>query len=330
MLTMILADKIIFQRKKAGWSQEELAEQLGVTRQSVSKWEGAQSVPNMDKILQMSRIFNVSTDYLLKDDIEEPEISVDTSEPMCRRVSLAEATEYLARRRAAAPRIALATFLCIISPIILILMGALSEAAYSGISENAAVGIGLCALIVFVATGVALFLSVATGSKRFEFLESEPFETEYGVTGMVNQRKKEYRDTYSRFNIAGTLCCICSALPLFLSVCFNAADVVYAVAVCLLLLIAGIGCVLFIVGGTYEAALDRLLEEGDFTRDEKSRKGITGTVSVVYWLLVTAVFLCVMFIPAIGVKQKDTWIIWAVAGVLYGAVAAIARAIRRK
>ena len=98
---MILADKIIFQRKKAGWSQEELAEQLGVTRQSVSKWEGAQSVPDMDKILQMSRIFNVSTDYLLKDDIEEPEIAVDTSEPMCRRVSLAEATEYLARRRAA-------------------------------------------------------------------------------------------------------------------------------------------------------------------------------------------------------------------------------------
>ena len=59
---MILADKIIFQRKKAGWSQEELAEQLGVTRQSVSKWEGAQSIPDMDKILQMSRIFNVSTD----------------------------------------------------------------------------------------------------------------------------------------------------------------------------------------------------------------------------------------------------------------------------
>ena len=40
---MILADKIITLRKKAGWSQEELASQLGVTRQSVSKWEGASS-----------------------------------------------------------------------------------------------------------------------------------------------------------------------------------------------------------------------------------------------------------------------------------------------
>ena len=62
---MILADKIVSLRKKAGWSQEELAEQLGVTRQSVSKWEGAQSVPDMDKVVQMSRLFGVTTDYLL-------------------------------------------------------------------------------------------------------------------------------------------------------------------------------------------------------------------------------------------------------------------------
>ena len=48
---MILADKITALRKKAGWSQEELTEQLGVTRQSVSKGEGAQSVPDMDKVV---------------------------------------------------------------------------------------------------------------------------------------------------------------------------------------------------------------------------------------------------------------------------------------
>lgn len=62
---MILADKIIRLRKKAGWSQEELAEQLNVTRQSVSKWESAQSIPDINKILQLSKIFGVTTDYLL-------------------------------------------------------------------------------------------------------------------------------------------------------------------------------------------------------------------------------------------------------------------------
>ena len=68
---MILADKIIDLRKKQGWSQEQLAEQLGVSRQSVSKWESAMSVPDMDKIVKLSNIFGVSTDYLLKDEIEE-------------------------------------------------------------------------------------------------------------------------------------------------------------------------------------------------------------------------------------------------------------------
>ena len=67
---MILADKIIELRKKSGWSQEELAEKMNVSRQSVSKWEGAQSVPDMERILRLSEIFGVSTDYLLKDDLE--------------------------------------------------------------------------------------------------------------------------------------------------------------------------------------------------------------------------------------------------------------------
>ena len=65
---MIFADNLIALRKKEGWSQEELAQQLNVSRQSVSKWEGAQSVPDLDKIVQLSRIFGVSTDYLLKDE----------------------------------------------------------------------------------------------------------------------------------------------------------------------------------------------------------------------------------------------------------------------
>ena len=73
---MILADKIMNLRKKAGWSQEELAEQLNVTRQSVSKWEGARAVPDMEKVVQMSRIFGVSTDYLLKDEIEAGDVVV--------------------------------------------------------------------------------------------------------------------------------------------------------------------------------------------------------------------------------------------------------------
>ena len=70
---MPLADKIIELRKKQGWSQIDLADRLDVSRQSVSKWEMAQAVPELDKIIKMSELFAVTTDYLLKDDAPAPE-----------------------------------------------------------------------------------------------------------------------------------------------------------------------------------------------------------------------------------------------------------------
>ena len=135
---MILADKIAALRKKSGWSQEELAQQLNVTRQSVSKWEGAQSVPDIDKILQMSRLLGVSTDYLLKDELEEPELAATAEEnaQALRRVTLAEASEYLRLRKEAAPKRAIATFLCVVSPITLIMLAALSEVSSFGIGTS--------------------------------------------------------------------------------------------------------------------------------------------------------------------------------------------------
>lgn len=60
---MIFADKLIQLRKKAGWSQDELAEQMNVSRQSVSKWEGAQAIPDLERIVRLSGLFGVSTDY---------------------------------------------------------------------------------------------------------------------------------------------------------------------------------------------------------------------------------------------------------------------------
>lgn len=70
---MILAEKIIDLRKKNGWSQEQLADKLGVSRQSISKWESAQSTPDMKKIVALSELFGVSTDYLLKDGMDDAE-----------------------------------------------------------------------------------------------------------------------------------------------------------------------------------------------------------------------------------------------------------------
>ena len=69
---MTLGEKIQKLRKEKGLSQEALAEKVTVTRQTISKWELGQSTPDLDFIAQLSDIFNVSSDYLIKDELTEP------------------------------------------------------------------------------------------------------------------------------------------------------------------------------------------------------------------------------------------------------------------
>ena len=326
---MILADKIVALRKRAGWSQEELAAQLGVSRQSVSKWEGAQSVPDMQKVVQMSRLFGVTTDYLLKEELGEPEPAPAESDAPLRCVTMEQAADYLAQRQAAAPKLALATLLCVLSPVALLLLAALSDRPGAALSENAAAGIGLCVLLVLVAAAVAVFITCAAQVKAYAFLESEPFETAYGVTGMVRERRAAAAPEHTRGKVAGTVLCILSAVPLFIAVCLDGSDLLYVGAVCLLLVLAGVGSALFVYGGVYQASMDRLLEEGDYVRPRKRQNGVVGAISSIYWLTVTAAYLLWTFGPWWDAQPQNTWILWAAAGVLYGAVMALVRLLRK-
>ena len=63
---MNIADRIQYLRKQKGYSQEELADKVGVSRQAVSKWESEQSTPDLEKVIAMSELFEVTTDYILK------------------------------------------------------------------------------------------------------------------------------------------------------------------------------------------------------------------------------------------------------------------------
>lgn len=65
---MNLSDKIVELRKKNGFSQEDLADELQVSRQAVSRWEQGTADPSSSNILELSKLFNVTTDYLLNDD----------------------------------------------------------------------------------------------------------------------------------------------------------------------------------------------------------------------------------------------------------------------
>lgn len=68
---MKLSEKIIYYRKRAGLSQEALADKLNVSRQAVSKWETGEAVPELNKVVLLSKVFQVTTDELLLDETEE-------------------------------------------------------------------------------------------------------------------------------------------------------------------------------------------------------------------------------------------------------------------
>ena len=77
---MSIADRILTLRKSKGMSQEQLAEAVGVSRQAVSKWESEQASPDPEKIVILSEIFGVTTDYLLKGTEPEKEAEKKTEE----------------------------------------------------------------------------------------------------------------------------------------------------------------------------------------------------------------------------------------------------------
>jgi len=327
---MILADKIIENRKKNGWSQEELAEKLGVSRQSVSKWESAQAIPDMKKILQLSEVFGVSTDYLIKDEIEEKpamELApVDNGlEETVRSVSMEEAVTFLKYNETASRWISTGVMICILSPVLLILLGGLAEVGFIQMEESIAELGGTAILLIMIAAAVGIFIREGMRGKQYEYLEKIDIDTEYGVNGMVKERRDAYAETHSRRLIIGVMLCIISAVPLLAAHAVrysNNTDLFPILGVVLLLTMCAVGVKLIVLTCTRQGGFDRLLEEGDYTRLNKK----AGKYDGIYWAIATAVYLGWSFATS---RWELTWMVWPVAGVLFAAYREIMKAIVR-
>ncbi len=330
---MTFSEKISALRKQKGWSQEELAEKLMVTRQAVSKWESAQSMPDLDKLVQLSEALGVSTDYLLKDEQAQsapvPATAEQTVKP--RHVTQEEARRYLQLQTAAIPKTTLGVALCVWSPIALIGLPVLRSTLNWGFPEEICSGIGLCVLLVMVAAGVALLLTAGGKLREFEYLEREPIETDNGAREQALSMQREVLPICAKRNTIGVVLCILSVLPLFALMCVpGVPDGYYSLAVCALLLLVGIACLLLVRTGSMRGAVDKLLEQGDYTRENKAKSRFVGAVSAAYWLVVTAVFLFYTFGPNGNGQPQYSWFIWAVAGILYGALMAALSVYRKK
>lgn len=323
----MLSEKIINLRKSRGWSQEELAERLNVSRQSVSKWESGISNPDLDKIVAMSTLFGVSTDYLLKDvtteqsepirdcvreddeDDDDEEIIEEEALPT-REVTVAEVEEYLTAVKKAGPRIALGVLLCILSPVALILLCGLADFRLL-MSEGVAAAIGITALFLFVGTAVAIFIINGMSLSKYEYMEKH-------LLVLPEALEKTLIEEYEANNkkdiiciIAGALCCIFGVLLLIVVSCLFPFLEELIVCTTAVFVFGAIGVYIIVRTGYLRGAYQRLLQIEEFSKAGKTKRKSTSNYSGIlegsYWTLVLAIYLGVSFLTH---RWDITWIIW--------------------
>ncbi len=325
---MILSEKLLTLRTRAGLSQEELAEKLNVSRQSVSKWESGSSIPGIDKILEISKIYGISTDYLLKDEMEElpGEVVADVYHPEdVREVSLETATEYLTVIRAAGKRIALGVGLCILSPFSMLLFIGMSEGGLLFLTEDIAAGVGVGVLLVIVALAVILFVLNGLRMNEYEYLEKEEFRLSYGVAGIVEKEENEFRPLFYQGIAFGAALCVIFCVPVVIAGAADAADGIITCLCALLLAIVALGVYLIVRVAFRKGAYDRLLQQGDYTPDKKQENKRLEVFDGAYWGIITAVYLGVSFV---FMNWHISWVIWPVAGVAFAAIRSIVSAMK--
>lgn len=326
----MLSEKIINLRKSRGWSQEDLAEKLDVSRQSVSKWESGASNPDLDKIVAMSTLFGVSTDYLLKDATseerepirdfvrEEEDDDEESGETVAKEslptkvVSAAECEDYLATVKKAGPCIALGVLLCILAPVALILLGGFADMGIL-LSESVAAAIGIATLFILVGIAVAIFIINGMTLEQFAYLEDH----ELILSGATEKNLREEYEENSKKSISritcGVLLCIFGVLVLVLTAClFQENNVAILLGIAALFGFVAIGTYLIVRTCYWRGAYQKLLQIDEYTKRNKTLLHLEAEDGI-YWPIVLVLYLATSFLTD---AWGATWIIWPVAAIL--------------
>lgn len=318
---MILAEKISSLRRANGWSQEELAEKMDVSRQSVSKWESGNSIPDINRIIMLSELFGVSTDYLLKEDsqlLEDVQV-VEEAEGVKRNVSLDEANAFMEITHAVSSKISLGVSLCILSPVLMFVLEAfaVSDGTEGVLTEDVAGGIGLAVLLIMVACAVLIFISNGLRLSPYKYFEEEVFSLDYGVKGIVEKRKEDFSERFKKCMMTGVGLCIISVVPMLVAGALGASDRVCIIFTAVLLVFVAIGVYFLVWAGIIQGCYNKILQLEDYSTENKRLNAKLSWFAGAYWCIITAAYLGISFMTN---RWDYSWIIWPVAGIFFAAV----------
>jgi len=314
---MLLAEKILNLRKKSGWSQEDLAEKMNVSRQSISKWESARSIPDMNKIILLSEIFGVSTDYLLKDDNEdEGDIVIDKND-LVKRVTLDDALAYIEGKKEASNQTAIGVLFCILSVAPLFILLTLSDYGLLGMSSTMAIALGFITLLGMISIGVVFFIRTNQYNTNFENFEDLPFELDYGVRQIIKEELKSHQPNYLKRVSVAVVLFIMSSAPLITAASIRMPNHIVMTSLVLLFVMIGLGVFIIVPISSVNSAMQLLIEEGDYAPHKKQQMARIKRLGAFYWPFVTAIYIgWSLWTMAWGI----TWIIWPVSGITFVAL----------
>lgn len=241
-------------------------------------------------------------------------------------VSRQEAEDFIIQSKVASKICGFAAMLCILSPVALLFLSGLSE--YQGaISEKAAAGIGITALLCMVAIGVGMFIMIGSRMEKYEYLKKESFQLEHTLIDELKEREEEIKFPTTVQIVIGVSLCILGAIPIILGgILWQDDSVLHVMTVVVLLLLVAVAVYLFITAGTNQEIYHVLRQQGEFSEHEKHRTKLIDKIAGPYWLTATLVYLIWSFTTF---NWGFTWIVWPIAGVLFGLIAAICSSIQK-
>lgn len=357
-LNMNLSEKIFNERRKLGLSQEQFAEKMQISRQAVSKWESGQSTPDLDKIVLMSQIFGVSTDYLLKETVDTVENTESTiagdsiyDPSNSRKSDMADAVfnegsesnsenarennsgkeltwdevdSYMEVREKSGKRIAIGVCLCLLSFAFscIAIMITKRLGAPEDIQDTAA------GTVMFLLLGTAIMLFIMSGLRLhiYEYLEKEDFLLPDDIKLLITDKKKAYQEIFNIHITIGVILVILAIVLCMLAETFltytTMKDYTDEVQGIIMFGVLAVAVFLFVQAGIRMGTYNILLQEQDYTKDKKRAKregeDRMGQISGIYWCLMCAIYLGFSFYTN---DWGRSWILWPVAGCVFGAIA---------
>jgi len=322
---MNVSEKITRLRKERGLSQEELAEKLSVSRQSISKWESGAAIPEVDKIIALSEIFGVSTDYLLKSNEDLGETAAQSNAKSTRTVSGDEANSYMLLASKGSYIVALGVFLCIISIIPLLLISTAIDGNLLQMKESVGLAISLSVLLTLVAVAVGLFIYAGIKFSKFEYLE-EDFILDEKYLKSLTEKSEKISKRFSVGVIAAICTIIVSVIPFLVIAILQISDFATIIALCAMLFVISVAVSIIIIVGLPKGASDKLLCVGDYTKAKKESKKMLEAFSSLHWTLALIIYLAYSFATH---NWAESWIIWPIAGILYGIIEGVFNAVKK-